>query len=80
MGANQNAQKLQSTDLVNTNNYCLFYNRLSLNRHLYKKTLVERTPRAGPYLSLILLFDSLKDGRHSKTLCVITRGVHLKGS
>ena len=34
--------------------------RLSLNGHLYKRdTSVKRTPRVGPCLSLLLLFDSL---------------------
>ena len=36
------------------------YGRLSLNGHLYKTdTSVKRTPRVGPCLSLLLLFDSL---------------------
>ena len=31
-------------------------------------TLVKRTPRVGPFLSLLLLFDSLQDGHlHLKT-------------
>ena len=36
------------------------YRRLSLNGHLYKTdTSVKRTPRVGPCLSLLPLFDSL---------------------
>ena len=36
------------------------YSQLSLNGHLYKMhTSVKRTPRVGPCLSLLLLFDSL---------------------
>ena len=36
------------------------YSRLSLNGHLYKtNTSVKRTPRVGPCLSLLPLFDSL---------------------
>ena len=36
------------------------YNRLSLNGHPYKTdTSLKRTPRVGPYLSLLPLFDSL---------------------
>ena len=43
------------------------YSRLSLDGHLYKTdTSVKRTPRVGPCLSLLLLFDSLKDGHLSK--------------
>ena len=42
--------------------------RLSLNGHLYKTdTSLKRTPRVGPCLSLLLLFDSLYDGHLSKT-------------
>ena len=37
-----------------------YYSRLSLNGHLYKTdTSVKRTPRVGPCLSLLPLFDSL---------------------
>ena len=37
-----------------------FYSRLSLNGHLYKTdTSLKRTPRVGPCLSLLPLFDSL---------------------
>ena len=44
------------------------YSRLSLNGHLYKTdTSVKRTPRVGPCLSLLLLFDFLEDGHLSKT-------------
>ena len=36
------------------------YSRLSLNGHPYKTdTSVKRTPRVGPCLSLLPLFDSL---------------------
>ena len=43
------------------------YSRLSLNGHLYKTdTSVKRTPKVGPCLSLLLLFDSLEDGHLSK--------------
>ena len=36
------------------------YSQLSLNRHLYKTyTSLKRTPRVGPYLCLLPLFDSL---------------------
>ena len=36
-----------------------YYSRLSLNGHLYKTdTSVKRTPRVGPCLSSLLLFDS----------------------
>ena len=36
------------------------YSQLSLNRHLYKMdTSLKWTPRVGPYLSLLPLFDSL---------------------
>ena len=47
----------------------LKYSLLSLNGHLYKTrgTSVKRTLRVGPCLSLLLLFDSLKDGHLSKT-------------
>ena len=38
----------------------LEYSRLSLNGHLYKTdTSVKQTPRVGPCLSLLPLFDSL---------------------
>ena len=38
------------------------HSRLSLNGHLNKTdTSVKRTPRVGPSLSLLPLFDSLKD-------------------
>ena len=38
----------------------MVYSRLSLNGHLYKTdTSVKRTPRVGPCLSLLPLFDSL---------------------
>ena len=44
------------------------YSRLSLNGHLYKTdTSLKRTPKVGPCLSLLLLFDSLQDGHLSKT-------------
>ena len=44
------------------------YSRLSLNGHLYKTdTSVQRTLKVGPYVSLLLLFDSQKDGHLSKT-------------
>ena len=40
------------------------YSQLSLNGHLNKTdTSVKRTPRVGPSLSLLPLFDSLKDPR-----------------
>ena len=36
------------------------YSQLSLNGHIYKTdTSVKRTPRVGPCLSLLPLFDSL---------------------
>ena len=42
--------------------------QFSLNGHLYKmNTLLKRIPRVGPCLSLVLLVDSLKDGRLTKT-------------
>ena len=45
-----------------------FYSRLSLNGHLCKTdTSLKRTPTVGPCLSLLPLFDSLKDGHLSKT-------------
>ena len=34
---------------------------------LLMDTLVKRTPRVGPYLSLLPLFDSLKDGHLATT-------------
>ena len=44
------------------------YSRLSLNGHLYKTDIsVKRTPRVGPCLSFLPLFDSLRDGHFSKT-------------
>ena len=40
--------------------FSVFYSRLSLNGHLYKTdTSVKWTPRVGPCLSLLPLFDSL---------------------
>ena len=40
----------------------------SLNRSLYiTDTSIRRTPRVGPCLSLLPLFDSLSDGHLSKT-------------
>ena len=46
----------------------LKYSLLSLNGHLYKTdTLVKRTLRVGPCLSLLPLFGSLQDGHLSKT-------------
>ena len=39
------------------------YSQRSLNGNLYKTdTSVKRTPRVGPCLSLLFLFDSLQDG------------------
>ena len=47
-------------NLVCFPNQYYMYSRLSLNGHLYKMdTSVKRTPRVGPCLSLLLLFDSL---------------------
>ena len=44
------------------------YSWLSLKGHLYKMdTSLKWTPRVGPCLSLLLLFDSLQDGHLSKT-------------
>ena len=44
------------------------YSRLPLNGHLYKTdTSVKRTPRVGPCLSLLPLFDSPQEGHVSKT-------------
>ena len=58
---------LYSTCLIRTPRQCghwtvVFakYSRLSLSRHLYETvTSVKRTPRVGPCLSLLPLFDSL---------------------
>ena len=44
------------------------YSQLSLNGHLYKTdTSIKPTPRVGPCLSLLPLFDFLQDGHLSKT-------------
>ena len=59
------------------------YNRLSLNGHLYKTdTSLKRTPRVGPCLSLLPLFDSLQDGHLPKTdtYCRSQRGPSQRGS
>ena len=41
--------------------FSFYYSRLSLNGHLYKTdTSVKRTPRVGPCLSLLPLFDSIR--------------------
>ena len=46
--------------IIGSDVYRLKYSQLSLNGHLYKTdTSVKRTPRVGPCLSLLPLFDSL---------------------
>ena len=66
-----NIKTLYNTKIISTGNFntalntlVVFmqysYNRLSLNGHPYKTdTSLKRTPRVGPYLSLLPLFDSL---------------------
>ena len=50
--------KLKSSE--NMTKKHMVYSRLSLNGHLYKTdTSVKRTPRVGPCLSLLPLFDFL---------------------
>ena len=59
-------QYLKMTHTLRINDGCVleafsfYYSRLSLNGHLCKtNTSVKRTPRVGPCLSLLPLFDSL---------------------
>ena len=66
-----NIKTLYNTKIISTGNFntalntlVVFmqysYSRLSLNGHLYKTdTSLKRTPRVGPYLALLSLFDSL---------------------
>ena len=57
------------------------YSQLSLNGHLYKMhTSVKRTPRAGPCLSLLLLFDSKSVISLRWTLSTGPKGVRLRKS
>ena len=62
---------------------CIQYSRLSLKGHLYKTdTSVKRTPRVGPFPSLLPLFDSLykTDISLRRTGSAGPKGVRLKES